>query len=141
MTHEILEIIHILAVISWMAGLLYLPRIFVYHTQVKPGSEADKIFQVMERKLLRFIMNPAMIIVFISGPYLAIETGYIQSPWLHAKITLVTIIAIFHHMLGKWRKDFANGKNTRSEKFYRIANEVPTIGLIGIVILVVLKPW
>ncbi len=138
--YSLVEILHIVAVISWMAGLLYLPRIFVYHSQVLPNSESDKIFQIMEKKLLRFIMNPAMIIVICCGLYMANEIGFDQA-WLHAKITIVAILAIFHHFLGKWRKDFAKGQNKKSQKFYRMINEIPTIGMILIVTLVVLKPF
>lgn len=138
--YDVIKILHIVAVISWMAGLLYLPRIFVYHAEVKSGSEADKILQTMERKLLRYIMNPAMILVFIFGFYLASEIGF-EFAWLHAKITLVIILAGFHHMLGRWRKDFEKGQNKHSQKFYRIINEVPTLLMIAIVTLVILKPF
>ena len=137
---EVIKILHIVAVISWLAGLLYLPRIFVYHTKVKIGSEADLIFQTMERKLLRYIMNPAMILVICFGLYLANEIGF-EFIWLHIKLTLVAILTIYHHLLARWRKDFEKGKNKHSEKFYRIVNEVPTILMIAIVSLVVLKPF
>ena len=138
--YDVVKILHIVAVISWMAGLLYLPRIFVYHTQVAPGSETDKIFQVMERRLFRFIMNPAMILVFIFGLYLASQIGF-DLPWIHAKLTLVGILTFYHHLLGRWRKNFENGQNKHSQKFYRIINEVPTILMICIVALVILKPF
>ncbi|MBM3589894.1 MAG: protoporphyrinogen oxidase HemJ [Alphaproteobacteria bacterium] len=138
--YDIIKILHIIGVISWMAGLLYLPRIYVYHCKVAIGSEADKIFQEMERKLLRFIMNPAMIATFLLGFYMAIQIGLQGSYWLHLKIFLVLILAGFHGALSKWRKNFASGKNTRSEKFYRIINEVPTLLMIVIVTLVILKP-
>jgi putative membrane protein len=138
--YDVVKILHIVAVISWMAGLLYLPRIFVYHAEVAHGSEADKILQTMERKLLRYIMNPAMILVFIFGFYLASEIGF-EFAWLHAKITLVLILAGFHHFLGRWRKDFEKGQNKHTQKFYRIVNEVPTLLMIAIVSLVILKPF
>jgi protoporphyrinogen IX oxidase len=138
--YEIIKILHIVAVISWLAGLLYLPRIFVYHSKVVVGSESDKIFQEMERKLLRYIMNPAMILVFIFGLYLANEIGF-EFVWLHIKLTLVAILVIFHHFLARWRKDFAKGQNKHSEKFYCLVNEIPTIAMIVIVALVVLKPF
>lgn len=138
--YEIIKILHIISLISWLAGLLYLPRIFVYHAAVSPNSETDKIFQTMERKLLRYIMNPAMILTFIFGLYLANEIGF-EFHWLHAKITLVLILVFFHHLLGRWRKDFEKGQNKHSQKFYRIANEVPTVLMISIVTLVILKPF
>lgn len=138
--YEIAKILHITAIISWLAGILYLPRIFVYHTQVEPGSETDKIFQVMERKLLRYIMNPAMILAFIFGFYLASQIGF-EFVWLHIKLTLVATLTIYHHLLGRWRKDFEKGENKHSQKFYRIINEVPILLIIGIITLVVLKPF
>jgi putative membrane protein len=137
--YDIVKIIHIISVISWLAGLLYLPRIFVYHTQVAVGSEADKIFQTMERKLLRYIMNPAMIIAISCGLYLANEIGF-EFVWLHIKITMVLLLVFYHHFLSRCRKNFAAGKNKYSAKFYRIINEVPTILMIIIVTLVILKP-
>jgi putative membrane protein len=138
--YEIIKVLHISAVISWLAGLLYLPRIFVYHTQVAVGSDSDKIFQTMERKLLRFIMNPALILTFIFGLYLANEIGF-EFHWLHAKLTLVSILVFYHHLLGRWRKNFEKGQNKHSEKFFRIINEVPAVLMIAIVALVVLKPF
>lgn len=137
---EIIKICHILSVISWLAGLLYLPRIFAYHTKVAKNSESDLIFQEMERKLLRYIMNPAMILTIIFGLYLANEIGF-SFIWLHIKITLVLILIFYHHFLGKCRKNFINSTNKYSEKFYRIINEVPTILMIAIVTLVILKPF
>ena len=138
--YEIIKIIHIVAVISWFAGLLYLPRIFVYHTQVAIGSESDIIFQTMERKLLRYIMNPAMVVVLLCGFYLANEIGF-EFVWLHIKITLVLLLVGYHHFLSRCRKNFALGKNKYSAKFYRIINEIPTVAMIAIVTLVILKPF
>ncbi len=138
--YDIVKILHIVAVISWFAGLLYLPRIFVYHTQVAVNSETDKIFQTMERRLVRFIMTPAMILVFAFGLYLASEIGF-EFVWLHIKITLVLVLAAYHGFLSRCRKNFAKGLNKHSEKFYRIINEVPTILMIAIVALVILKPF
>jgi protoporphyrinogen IX oxidase len=138
--YDVIKILHIVSVISWLAGLLYLPRIFVYHTGVAVNSETDKIFQTMERKLLRYIMNPAMILTFIFGLYLASEIGF-EFVWLHFKLTLVAILAFYHHLLGRWRKDFEKGQNKHSQKFYRIMNEVPTLLMIAIVTLVILKPF
>jgi putative membrane protein len=138
--YDVIKILHIASVISWLAGLLYLPRIFVYHAQVKVGSESDKIFQIMEKRLLRFIMNPAMILVFIFGFYLASQIGF-EFVWLHIKLTLVFILTIFHCFLSRWRKAFEKGQNKHSQKFFRIVNEVPTLLMIVIVTLVVLKPF
>jgi putative membrane protein len=138
--YDIIKILHIVSVISWLAGLLYLPRIFVYHSQVEVGSQADKIFQIMEKKLLRYIMTPAMILTLIFGFYLASEIGF-EFFWLHIKITLVFCLIFFHHALSCWRIAFENGKNKHSEKFYRIINEVPTVLMIIIVSLVILKPF
>lgn len=140
-TYDLIKILHIISVISWMAGLLYLPRIFVYHTRTSFGSEADKLLQEMERKLLRYIMNPAMIATFLFGFYLAIQIGFDDAKWLHLKIFLVLCMAGFHGALAKWRKCFASDKNKHSEKFFRIVNEVPTLLMIAIVALVVLKPF
>ncbi len=138
--YDIVKILHIVSVISWLVGLLYLPRIFVYHTEVAPGSQSDKIFQTMERRLLCYIMNPAMIVAFICGFYLSSEIGF-EFTWLHIKLTLVTILTIYHHFLGRWRKDFENGKNKHSQKFYRIINELPTALMILIIALVIIKPF
>lgn len=138
--YDVIKIMHISAVISWLAGLLYLPRIFLYHTQVAVGSESDKIFQVMEKRLLRFIMNPAMILTFIFGFYLASQIGF-EFVWLHIKLTLVALLAVYHHLLSRYRKDFEKGQNKHSQKFYRVINEVPTILMICIVTLVILKPF
>jgi protoporphyrinogen IX oxidase len=135
---------HIIAVIAWMAGMFYLPRLYVYHADAKPGSELSETFKVMEHRLLRIIINPAMIATWILGLWLAFGFGVIDfrtAGWLHAKLTLVILLTIFHIMLSRWRKDFAADRNTRSARFYRIVNEVPTIILIFIVILVVVKPF
>lgn len=138
--YDIAKILHILAVISWLAGLLYLPRIFVYHAQVAVGSETDKIFQTMEKRLLRYIMLPSMLLVFIFGFYLAFQIGF-EFIWLHIKITLVLILAGYHGFLSRCRKNFEKGGNKHSQKFYRLINEVPTVLMIFIVALVILKPF
>jgi putative membrane protein len=136
-----LKALHVIAVISWMAGLLYLPRLFVYHAGAKPGSELSDTFKTMEQRLLRLIMNPAMIVVWITGPWLAYVQGVYVDGWLQAKVALVVGLTWYHHLLALWRKDFAQDRNTHSEKFYRMANEVPTILMAGIVILVIVKPF
>ena len=134
---------HIIAVIAWMAGLLYLPRLFVYHASSKVGSEQSETFKVMEWRLLRFITTPAMLATWIFGLILAFSplVNWSQDGWLHAKLVLVVILTGFSGLLAKWTKDFAADRNTRSPRFYRIANEVPTVLMIIIVILVVVRPF
>jgi putative membrane protein len=138
--YDVIKILHIIAVISWLAGLLYLPRIFVYHASVAVGSEADKIFQIMEKKLLRLIMLPSMIAVFGFGLYLASQIGF-DLVWLQIKMTLALVLAGYHGFLSVCRRRFAEGKNLHSQKFYRMINEVPTVLMIVIVSLVILKPF
>lgn len=135
--------LHVLSFVSWMAGLLYLPRLYVYHCQQEPGSAASETFKVMERRLLRAIMNPAMIATFLTGGVLIWYLGEAAwtMGWLHAKLSLVVAMAVAHGFMAKWRKNFANDANARSETFYRVANEVPTVLMIGIVILAVGKPF
>jgi len=139
-----IKALHIIAVIAWMAGMLYLPRLFVYHTQVKIGSEASELFKIMERRLLRLIINPAMIVSWGAGLWLIIYTNALDPQngvWMHYKLTLLIFMQLAHAMMARCRKKFANDKNTHSTKFYRILNEVPTVLLIGIVILVVVRPF
>ncbi|HEY8245764.1 MAG TPA: protoporphyrinogen oxidase HemJ [Hyphomicrobium sp.] len=135
-----LKAFHIMAVVAWFAGLFYLPRLFVYHADAKPGSELSETFKVMEHRLLTAIMTPAMAIVWLSGLTLAYWEGAFSDGWLHAKLALVFLLSGFQGALSRWTRDFAADRNTRSAKFYRIANEVPTAFLIAIVLLVVLKP-
>jgi protoporphyrinogen IX oxidase len=132
---------HVIAVIAWMSGLLYLPRLFVYHTETQPGSAEAERFKVMERKLLRAIMNPAAIAVWILGPTLAWLTGAYQDRWLQVKFLLVIALTVTHHLYARWRKDFALNRNTHPAQFYRIWNEVPAILMIFIVILVIVQPF
>lgn len=133
---------HVFFVIAWMAGMFYLPRLFVYHTEVAPQSEADRLFQTMERRLLRIIINPAMIMVWVLGlSMIAMDPSLLKQGWLHGKILLVLILSGLHGALSKWRRDFANGTNKRSARFYRLMNEVPTVCALVIVILVILKPF
>src|SRR5262245_35532193 len=136
-----IKALHVIAVISWMAGLLYLPRLFVYHAQADMGSRQSETFKVMERRLLRAIMNPAMVVVWITGPWLAWRQGMYLESWLWAKIAFVAALTIYHHVLARWYKEFAADRNVRSAKFYRIANEVPTLLMIAVVVLVVVKPF
>jgi putative membrane protein len=144
--YEWIKAFHIIAVIAWMAGMLYLPRLFVYHCSAEKGSVQSETFKVMERRLLRAIINPAMIATWLLGLWLAwngpdSRFGWFAAPWLHGKIVLVLALSALHGMLAKWRKDFAVDKNRHSERFYRIINEVPTVLMIGIVILAVVKPF
>ncbi len=132
---------HIIAVITWMAGLLYLPRLFVYHTQTKPGSEGSERFKVMERKLLKGIINPSMIAVWILGPLLAWLTSAYLDLWLQIKFVLVLILSGMHGLMARYWKAFRDDRNTHSERFYRIFNEIPAVLMVLIVILVVVKPF
>lgn len=132
---------HIIAVIAWMAGMLYLPRLFVYHCEIKPGTDEYARFVTMERRLMRIIVNPSMIAVWVFGLLVATSTGAWVQPWLHAKLALVIILSGLHGMFSRWRRDFEQGKNTRTQRFYRIVNEVPAVLMIFIVLLVVLKPF
>ena len=136
-----LKSFHIIAVIAWMASLLYLPRLFVYHAGTPAGSETAQTFKLMERRLLKLIANPASIAVWVFGLWLAYEMGAWRDGWLHAKFALVVLMTGFHHFCMAAVKRFAEDRNTRSVRFWRIANEVPTILLIAIVILVVVKPF
>jgi len=133
--------LHIIAVITWMAGLFYLPRLFVYHAKAEVGSDLSETFKVMERRLLRAIMNPAMILTFVFGFWVASESQAWADGWFHAKLVCVIGMVIFHHALGRYRKAFLADKNVKSEKFYRLINEIPTVLLIAIVTLVVFKPF
>lgn len=134
--------LHIIAVICWMAGLFYLPRLFIYHTQAEIGSDKSETFKVMERKLLKYIMNPAMVASWVFGIWMLVENPALMTGgWFHVKASAVMFLTIYHHLLGSFRKKFEQDKNVQSEKFYRIFNEVPTILMIVIVIMVVVKPW
>ena len=137
---------HIIAMIAWMAGLLYLPRLFVYHCAAEKGSVQSETFKVMERRLLRLIINPAMIATWVFGLWLAwlgpdSRFGWFNAGWLQAKIVLVLLLSAAHGLLARWVKDFAADSNRHSQKFYRIINEVPTVLMIAIVILAVVKPF
>lgn len=136
-----LEAFHIMAVISWMAGLFYLPRLLVYHAQSEPGSAQSETFKTMEAKLLRIIMRPAMLAAWILGLTLAWLHDYWFELWFMVKFACVIAMTVFHMMLARWVRDFANDANQNSEKFYRLANEVPTILMAVIVIMVVVKPF
>lgn len=139
--YEWMKVIHIIFFIAWMAGLFYLPRLYVYHTRKAAGSDASETFKEMELKLLRIIMNPAMVITIVSGFWLVWQLDAWIQGWLHAKILLVVLLAVFHMVLARWRRMFAEDRNVHSESFYRWMNEVPTILLIGIVVLVIVRPF
>jgi protoporphyrinogen IX oxidase len=144
--YEWIKAFHIIAVIAWMAGMLYLPRLFVYHCAAEKGSAQSETFKVMERRLLRAIINPAMIVTIVLGLWLAwlgpdSRYGWFASPWLWVKIALVLALSAVHGLLTRWMKDFAADRNRHSQKFYRIINEVPTALMILIVLVVVLKPF
>lgn len=136
-----LRALHVVAVISWMAGLLYLPRLFVYHCDAPAGSPMSETFKVMERRLLRAIMNPAMIVAWVVGLAMVWAQDLWGAGWMQAKLALVVAMTAMHHVLARWRKDFAADRNTRPARTYRIANEVPTLLMIGIVVLVFVRPW
>jgi putative membrane protein len=141
MLYAWLKVLHILALIAWMAGMLYLPRLFVYHAEAEAGSVQSETFKVMERRLLKAIMNPAMIVTWIFGLWLALQGGWFASGWLHAKLALVIAMSGLHGYLAATTRRFAADRNTKSARFYRVLNEVPTLVMIGIVILVVVKPF
>jgi len=125
-----------------MAGMLYMPRLFMYHTKTEKNSEMDKTFQIMERRLLRLIMNPAMIMTYIFGLLTAYIYGFAAlGMWFHLKMCAVLFLTILHMFIARWRKDFEKGKNIHSAKFYKIINEIPTILMILAVILVIVKPF
>ena len=132
---------HVIAIIAWMAGMLYLPRLFVYHSETQKGSIQSDTFKIMERRLLKAIINPAMIVAWALGLYLVWDGGWYASGWLHVKVLLVLILSGFHGFLSRLVKDFAADRNTRPARFYRMINEVPTVLMIGIVILVIVKPF
>jgi putative membrane protein len=136
-----IKALHIFSVIAWMAGLFYLPRLFVYHADAKRGSELSETFKVMERRLLKGIMNPAMIATWITGLYVAYAFGYFRDGWLHGKLALVLILSGYHGYLVRRVRAFAEDRNDKGNRFYRVLNEVPTLLLLGILVLVVVKPF
>jgi putative membrane protein len=139
--YEWIKALHVIAVIAWMAGMLYLPRLFVYHCEAEPGSRQSETFKVMERRLLRAIINPAMIAAWLLGLGLAYASGWYVLHWLQAKVALVLLLSAIHGFLARWVRDFAADRNQHSQKFYRIINEIPAALMIGIVILAVVKPF
>jgi putative membrane protein len=142
-----LKAFHIIAVISWMAGMLYLPRLFVYHTMADVGSVQSETFKVMERRLLRAIINPAMVATWVLGLWLAWNGGWFaaiaqgHAVWLDVKLILVLALSGIHGFYASCVRAFAEDRNARPQRFYRILNEIPTLLMIGIVIMVVVKPF
>jgi putative membrane protein len=134
---------HVIAIIAWMAGLLYLPRLFVYHADSPKGSQQCETFKVMERRLLRVITTPAMIASWVFGFILAFSglINWSADGWFHVKLALVILLSAFHGFLAKWTKDFAQDRNTHPARFYRMVNEIPTVLMIAIVILVIVQPF
>ena len=141
--YEWLRAVHLIAVIAWMAGLLYLPRLFVYHAGVTAGSEMAATFRIMEQRLLRIIMNPAMIVAWLFGLLmLAAKWDFLMSQgWMHLKLTCIVLLTVLHHVFAKWRKNFAADNNRHDARFYRIWNEVPAALMVIAVITVVVEPF
>jgi protoporphyrinogen IX oxidase len=137
-----IKALHVIAVVAWMAGLFYLPRLFVYHTRQAVGSDGDDLFQMMERRLMKAIMRPAGVVTLLAGIATVSAEGLAwATPWLSAKLLGVVGLVIYHGMLEKYLASFGRGERLKTEKFYRVINEVPTVLLIWIVIFVVVKPF
>ncbi len=135
---------HVISVIAWMAGMFYLPRLFVYHADTPVGSAQSEQFKIMERRLLRAIINPAMTLAWIFGLLMLLTPGVIDFTsdyWIHVKLTAVILMSAFHGLLSRWRRQFERDENRHSARFYRFANEVPTLLMIVIVIMVIVRPF
>ena len=141
MVYDWLKAFHVIAIIAWLAGLLYLPRLFVYHCDAPKGSTQSETFKIMERRLLKTIMNPAMIAAWALGLILVWQGGWWRAGWLHGKLLLVLILSGAHGYLARQVRLFAADANTKPQRHWRIVNEVPTLLMIGIVILVIVKPF
>lgn len=135
-----IKALHVVAVISWMAGLLYLPRLFVYHAESEPHSVQSETFKVMEKRLLYAIMTPAMLVAWASGLTLAFQSGFFLAGWFHLKLLFVVLMTVVHLVLARYRRAFANDLNMHEAKYYRILNEIPTVLMLFIVALVIVKP-
>jgi len=140
--YSLIKAFHVISIVAWISAILYLPRLFVYHTTVKRNSEASKMLKIMEYRLQKFIMNPAMLLTIIFGVFLLKTNGIINwtEKWIYFKLLGVFLLLVVHNLLGRYRKDFFLDKNKHSRRFYKILNEVPTILLIVIILLVYLKP-
>jgi len=142
MSYEWVKAFHVISMVAWMAGMFYLPRLFVYHADAEPGSELSETLKVMERRLLRAIINPAMVSTFVFGIWmLVLVPEFLSDGWFHVKLACLFLLTGFHGLMARWRREFAADANRRSARFYRIANEVPTVLLIVIVIMVIVKPF
>src|ERR1700739_2373425 len=139
--YEWIKALHVIAVIAWMAGMLYLPRLFVYHCEAEVGSKQSEAFKAMERRLLKAIINPAMIVTWLAGLCLAAARPWAVSLWLQIKFVLVLVMSAVHGFFVRWVKAFAVDRNPHNQKFYRIINEVPTVLMIAVVVLVIVKPF
>jgi putative membrane protein len=141
MTYEWLKALHIISVISWMAGMLYLPRLYVYHADAKVGSELSETLKIMERKLLRLIINPAMIFTYIFGVTMLVDNpDLMKQPFMHVKLTAVVGMQIAHALLSRYRRAFAADRNIHTAKFFRFFNEIPTVLMVIIVIVIIVRP-
>ena len=140
--YMVIKALHVIAVIAWMAGMLYLPRLFVYHCGAALDSAANELFKTMERRLLRYIMNPAMIATWLFGGLMIwANPSFFGEGWFHVKFAAVCAMTVVHHLYARWRKTFLADKNTRPAKFYKIWNEAPTVLMIIIVFMVITKPF
>ncbi|MBN8892646.1 MAG: TIGR00701 family protein [Rhodospirillales bacterium 70-18] len=135
--------LHVISMVAWMAGMFYLPRLFVYHCDLVSGSAESERFKVMERRLLKQIINPAMIATWCFGILLVLTPGVIDwhAGWWHVKLLMVLLMSGFHGAMSKWRREFLEDRNTRGHRFYRVANEVPTLLLVVIVVMVIVRPF
>ncbi len=136
-----IKALHVISIIAWMAGMFYLPRLFVYHAGVPAGGGQSELFKMMERKLMRFIMIPAMLLSWATGLTLAFEAGFFHAGWFHAKLLAVVLLSGVHFYNGRLVEVFAEDRNVKSSKFYRFYNEAPTVLMIAIVTLVIVKPF
>ena len=138
-----IKALHVISIIAWMAGLLYLPRLFVYHADAPIGSDQSETFKLMERRLLRGIMNPAMVAAFLFGGLLLATPGVVDwhAAWMYLKLVLVAGLTVLHHVFARWRTAFAEDRNRHGARFYRIVNEIPALLAIGIVIFIIAKPF
>ena len=141
--YDWIKALHVISVIAWMAGMLYLPRLFVYHADAEPGSDKSETFKVMERRLLRLIMNPAMVAAFVFGGLMLLAPGRHDwsAGWLWVKFAMIAGLTVLHHLFGLWREDFLADRNTRPARFYRMINEAPTLAMIVLVIMVIARPF
>nr|HML30981.1 protoporphyrinogen oxidase HemJ [Hyphomicrobium sp.] len=136
-----IKALHVIAIIAWMSGMLYLPRLFVYHADAPVGSPQSETFKIMEARLLNIITTPAMVVAWVLGLWLAWQGGFWSAPWLHAKLALVLALSGLHGYLSAATRAFREDRNTKPARHWRIVNEIPTVLMFGIVILVIVKPF